>query len=73
MIDLVAQGVGVAFVAESWIRGNPDIVLKQIRDVHEDLELAVAFRPAQMSSTGRNFLAMARSTFGEFDAEQLSA
>jgi DNA-binding transcriptional LysR family regulator len=56
LIELVAQEVGIAFVAERWVQGNPNVVLKPMRDVDQYLELAIAFRPTQLSSTAKNFL-----------------
>lgn len=56
LAELVAQDVGVTFVAQSWVQRHPNVVLKELRDVEEYLELAIAYRPDQLSATANNFL-----------------
>jgi DNA-binding transcriptional LysR family regulator len=60
MIELVAHELGVAFVVDSWgAKGNPQVVVKELRDVEEFLELAVGFRPKQIPVPAKNLLDMA--------------
>jgi DNA-binding transcriptional LysR family regulator len=59
LIELVAQEIGVAFVVESWAASNENVVVKELRDVDVSLEIAVAYRPEQISSVASNFLRMA--------------
>lgn len=61
LIELVAQKIGVAFAAQSWVQNNEHVILKPLRDVDEHVEIAVAFRPDQLSSTTHNFLTLALS------------
>jgi DNA-binding transcriptional LysR family regulator len=56
IVELVAQGVGVAFVAQSWARQNPNIIVHELPDVDECMELAIAFRPQGMSTEASNLL-----------------
>ena len=59
LIEMVAQEIGVAFVVESWAGSNENVVVKELRDVDVSLEIAVAYRPEQISSVASNFLRMA--------------
>ena len=56
IVDLVARGLGVAFAARAWARGNPNVVVQELRDVEEYMELALAFRPEGISSEAQNLL-----------------
>lgn len=56
MVELVAQGVGVAFVARSWARQNPNVIVHDLRDINEQIELAIAFRPEGISTQAENLL-----------------
>jgi DNA-binding transcriptional LysR family regulator len=62
LIQLVAQDIGVAFVAESWTQNRPDVVVKTLRGVEEYMELAVAFRPKHLPVAAKNLLDLALQT-----------
>ena len=59
LIELVAQQFGVAFVAESWARGCSDVVVKRLADADEYLDIAVAFKPKQLSVPARHLVDLA--------------
>jgi DNA-binding transcriptional LysR family regulator len=65
IVELVAQGLGVAFAALPWARDNPNVVVQELRDVEEYMELALAFRPEGISSEAQNLLELV------FDDEDL--
>jgi DNA-binding transcriptional LysR family regulator len=69
IVDLVAQGMGVAFAARSWARHNPNVVVQELRDVDEYMDVALAFRPEGMSSQAKNLLDL---VFEDFDSGVLS-
>ncbi|MCW2648766.1 MAG: LysR family transcriptional regulator [Pseudonocardiales bacterium] len=65
LIELVAHDLGVAFVVDSWgAKSNPQVVVKELRDVEEFLELAVGFRPKQIPVPAKNLLDMALEMAG---------
>lgn len=66
IIELVAQGLGVAFAARPWARDNPNVVVQDLRDVEEYMELALAFRPEGISTEAQNLLELV------FDAPDLA-
>lgn len=59
LIELIANDIGVAFVAESWTQNNPDVVVKSLRGTDEYIEVGVAYLPRQMPGAARNLLEMA--------------
>jgi DNA-binding transcriptional LysR family regulator len=60
LTELVAHDVGVAFVgANTWANGNPNVVVKQLRDVDEYLDTFIAFRPRALTEASTNFLELA--------------
>ena len=60
LIEMVAHELGVAFVVESWgAKGNPNVVVKELRGVEEFLELVVGFRPKQIPMPAKNLLDLA--------------
>jgi DNA-binding transcriptional LysR family regulator len=60
LIEMVAHELGVAFVVESWgAKGNPNVVVKELRGVEEFLEFVVGFRPKQIPMPAKNLLDLA--------------
>lgn len=63
LIELVAQDIGIAFAARSWIRRDDRVVALPLSDVQMDMAIAVAYRPDRMSTACENFIELVLGHF----------
>jgi DNA-binding transcriptional LysR family regulator len=59
LIELVAQGIGVAFAPASWAGSRSDVAVKRLRQVEEHFDITIAYRPKQLSTAAQHLLELA--------------
>jgi DNA-binding transcriptional LysR family regulator len=65
MVQLVAEGIGVALMPRSGLEDASDVVTIAVTDPTIDRRIMLAWRPGVVSPAARAFIALAREHFGQ--------